>query len=234
MTYASTAEWVKWKKRRIAKQYDDQTLFTGLEGSGKSTLAMKVLSQLDPRFNIDRVHFELDSFLDQYVTLKPGDAILLDEFQGHRRESMRGHRMEYLDHIKEVRALRIHAGVVFNRFTNLDRDLITDRINDWVQIDIPRALFTLRHPKSRVIFDRMGEPHDRTVYPIGGRFPFTADLDPELKAAYDAKKLARMRDRAARRRNDEPKATPAPEMPVIDSLAWESILARRNMKRTHA
>lgn len=197
----------------------------------------KVARRLDPSFNVARIHFTQDDFLQDAVQLKPGSSIVFDEFRGHRRLAMHGDRMEFLDFAKECRGLRLHIFIGFNRATAIDRDLLTDRISYWHHVR-RRGLVEIRKPTTELIFDKDGQPIEKTHYPMVGMFPFTAANDP-LKPAYDVKKDERMRDRAARFREShgqeapKPKDKPQPSLPASPPPVHPAILAmvQRELKK---
>ena len=60
-------------------------IVTGATGSGKSWFALKLASDLDPTFNVERVVYNTEAFLkllvegDSKGKLKPGCAIVFDE-----------------------------------------------------------------------------------------------------------------------------------------------------------
>jgi len=47
--------------------------------SGKSTLSFQVARYVDPTFNLERVVFNVDTFLDALIKAQPGQAIVFDE-----------------------------------------------------------------------------------------------------------------------------------------------------------
>lgn len=199
MKYGNLDSWLSYKRDLILDDYDDVNMVTGREGKGKSKWARKVARALDPSFSIDRVHFEWDSYVEQLAGLDRGQAIVLDEFRGHRRESMTKERMSVLDEFKENRGLGIHHFIVFNRFTKMDQDLVNDRVSDWSHVR-RRGFVEVRQPHTELIFDKHGVPHEPTTYPHVASFTFTAWEPAGWDAEYRVKKDDRMRDRRARLR----------------------------------
>lgn len=220
LKYPTIRHLLKEKKRLIAKDYDDLNLFTGREGRGKSKLARKVFRKLDASFNLanirERIHFDWNPYQTRLASLERGQAILLDEFRGHRRESMKEDRMEVLDEFKENRGLGFHHGIVFNRFSRMDRDLITDRVSHWWHV-VRRGLVEVREPTTELSFDAYGEPVEPTRYPLVGVFPFTDTEPPGWAKAYGGMKDERMRDRLARTRIAGPVK---PVVPVMGPPGW--------------
>lgn len=61
------------------KDYDRFILLTGREGSGKTTLSLQIALYCDPTFNIDRVCFTPEDFLDAVENAEKYQAIVFDE-----------------------------------------------------------------------------------------------------------------------------------------------------------
>lgn len=226
--YQEVQPWLNDMARLIRNDYDNLNLITGREGRGKSTWIRKVARKLDPAFSVAHIHFNQEDFFRDAVSLPPGRAVVLDEFRGHRRLAMHGDRMEFLDFAKECRGLRLHIFIAFNRATAIDRDLLTDRISYWHHIR-KRGLVEIRKPTTELMFDKDGQPIEKTYYPLVGVFPFTDKGDP-LKSEYLTKKDARMRDRAARFQEahgtpatleEEPKARPAVHPAILAMVQKE-------------
>lgn len=201
--FDSVGEWLEVKRKAVLEDdWDDVNVVTGREGKGKSKWARKVARKLDSTFTLERIHFEWDSYAKQSTELKPGQAIVLDEFRGHSRESMTGERMSVLDEFKENRGLNLHHFIVFNKFTKLDKDLVTDRVSDWSYVR-HRGRVEVRRPKTELVFDSFGVPSEPTTYPLVAHFDFSDWEPPGWAAGYKAIKQARMRDRKARLRGEE-------------------------------
>jgi hypothetical protein len=228
LKYPTIEPWLDYKRKLIQTDYDDLNLVTGREGKGKSKWARKVAAALDKTFTllgprcvckgVARLHFDWDCYQEQLGAMERGQCIILAEFRGHRRESMKGDRMSVLDEFKENRGLGIHHFVVFNRITKLDRDLINDRVSDWSYIR-RRGRVEVRQPNTELVFDWKGEIHEPTTYPHVGSWRFT-DWEPAgWKPAYAVMKDDRMRDRRSRQRGDD-----EPEAPVKSDRVPPAIL----------
>lgn len=180
------------QRRLVERNYDDWNLVTGRVGKGKSTWARKNCWKLDPAWKdietaVSHIHFNEDDFWDDYITLKPGSCIILDEFDAHRRRAMHGERVTFLERMKRTRSRRVHAWIIYDRVSSIDRDLITDRNAFWHHVE-ERGLMEIRQPHTSLRFTDSGEPIEPTKHPQVGRFPFTAWEPPGLEAAYQAKK----------------------------------------------
>lgn len=193
----------------IANQYDDWNLVTGRVGKGKSKWARKNARKLDPSFGLDRIHWREESFWAQYVTLKPGQCIILDEFNGHRRAAMHGERLSFLERMKRVRSRFVHAWIVYDRVSSLDRDLLTDRNAFWHHTEV-RGNMQVRQPYTSLRFKHDSTPIEPTKYPLVGDFEgFTGWEPPGFEEAYERRKDEEM---SLLGREDDPE--PAPRDPA--------------------
>jgi hypothetical protein len=212
MTYKEIGEWFEDCRELPDGQWDDVHLFTGEEGAGKSRKMRQIAARLDKGFSLERIHFTQDEFLNQAATLNPGDAIVLDEWRGHKRLAMHGERMEFLDFMKECRGLGLHMLIGFPHVDQAERDFLFQRVRWW---NYSPDRFTLQVRK-RISSQRVGKdglPETVTKFNMNpeGRFMFPPDAPDPLEVAYNAKKYARMRDRAARYRESHGKELPTPQ-----------------------
>lgn len=179
------------QRRLIENDYDDWNLVTGRVGKGKSTWAMKNAIKLDRTFTVqsipERIHWDEESFWTQYVKLQPGQCIILDEFEGHRRAAMHGERLTFLGRMKRIRSRRVHVFIVFDRVSSLDRDLLTDRNAYWHHLE-QKGTALVRKPDTRLTFKLDSTPIEPTTYPIVGDFDFTPFLPAGFKEAYERRK----------------------------------------------
>jgi hypothetical protein len=84
----------KWDKIRgggVIKTNDDRVyLVDGRERTGKSSFAIQQAKYIDPTFDVSRICFTPEQFLEQIRTAKPGQAVLFDEaFRGLSSKSTR-------------------------------------------------------------------------------------------------------------------------------------------------
>lgn len=199
LEFQSYTPWFEECRRITSAEsdYDDIHVFTGEEGVGKSKLMRAVFPNLDPTFDVSRIHFTQDDFLNQLGTLSPGQAIVLDEFRGHKRMAMHGDRLEMLDTLKEIRGLRLHVGIGFPHVTQLEGDILYQRIRWWNHI--PRRGELLVHRRiANVRTGKDGKPAVDVRFPLAGRLPIPKETPDPHGVAYYQKKDARMRDRVAR------------------------------------
>ncbi|KKN16039.1 hypothetical protein LCGC14_0980010 [marine sediment metagenome] len=76
--------WDKLRKGQLIKKDDDKVyIVDGRERGGKSTFTIQQAKYLDPSFNIDRVCFTPEQFLDQIRNAPKGSVVVFDEaFRG--------------------------------------------------------------------------------------------------------------------------------------------------------
>jgi hypothetical protein len=236
LEFPSYKPWFEECRHIVSEEsdYDDIHVYTGEEGSGKSLLMRMVFPRLDPTFTVDRIHFTQEAFLNQLGELEPGQAVVLDEFRGHKRMAMHGDRLEMLDTLKEIRGLRLHVGIGFPHVTQLEGDILYQRIRWWNHIPHRGELLIHRRvAKVRTGVD--GKPVVDVRFPLAGRLPVPSDLPDPLGPAYYQKKNARMRDRTARYREShngkDPNAVLAPPrleeiMPPVKRVAGDRVSTR--------
>lgn len=196
-TYESIGNWFDDCRALPEDEWDDIHLFTGEEGYGKSRKMRQIMRKLDHTFSVDRIHFTQDEFLDQAVTLDPGQAIVLDEWRGHKRLAMHGERMEFLDFTKECRGLGLHVGIGFPHVTQAEKDILFQRVRWWNHSPV-RELLQVYKRISNARLDSEGHPMVDVRFKMVGKFPFPPDAPDPMAREYGVKKEARMRDRAAR------------------------------------
>lgn len=185
------------QRRLIANKYDDWNLVTARVGKGKSKWMRKNFRLLCPHQSrtihdvLTHTHFFMDDFWEDYETLEPGDGIILDEFDGHRRRAMTTDRTTMLERLKRVRSRRVHVFLAYDRVSSLDRDLLTDRNAFWHHAEV-RGVMEVRQPNTKLVFTQDGEPIEPTTYPVVGRFPWTEWEPPGWETEYEKKKNREM------------------------------------------
>lgn len=73
-------EHLDFLKECVKLDWDAVILIDGVEGSGKSTFAQQIAGYFDPKFNLDKVVFTPEQFVEAVDCAVPGSAILWDEF----------------------------------------------------------------------------------------------------------------------------------------------------------
>jgi len=178
----------------------------------------------------DSIRFGQDALLDLLADLEVAGIAIGDEIEGSKRLAMYADRLELLDHVKETRALRHTVGLCFPQYTDFEATMTKKRFAYWVHHPA-RGRIVVRERKGRGDnFDAKGEVYASTKWPVVGRYTIGEGNDP-WKPRYEAKKVQRMRDRNARRRealDEEPSPMASPQQ----QLAWNPWvdLAQRELK----
>ncbi len=219
----SLKPWFKAQEALILDAFDNVHIVTGEEGNWKSLWMRKCAKRVDPKFTVEHIHFTQPDFLDDAVGLEPGRALILDEFRAHKRLAMHGERQEFLDFLKECREMALHVWIGYPRVTQIDNDIM-ERVR-WWEHKPKREVVEIRQRVSSLAFDQYGKPAMNTSFPHIGSFPVTGDNDP-FRWPYQEKKVARMRDRAARFRENH-EENPAPRVEKVVPAAFNpGILAK--------
>jgi len=117
----------KWKNDVLNKDRDKVLIIDGREGGGKSTLATQLAAHLDPNFNIDKVAFNGDDFMEKIKdpSRKKGDCIILDEafLAANSRSVMSSMNKAIVGLTTEMRQLNLFVIIVLPSFFDLDRTL---------------------------------------------------------------------------------------------------------------
>lgn len=190
--YASVSDWVSKERRRVsAGDWDNVMLFSGVEGSGKSTWMRTIMKALDEGFNVDRIHFVLDQFLDSAPSTPRYGGVALDEARLNKRRAMHGGTIQMLDFLQDCRGLNLHIALCFPHESLLDAAVKDHRVR-WNWHVTERGTVLLRHRIKKTIRTRRG-PVDVFEWKTIQGFHYKDDKGTELRTAYNAKKEAHMR-----------------------------------------
>ena len=124
-----------------AINYNDQDMLVivdGREGSGKSTLAFQMAAYVDRDFNLSRVCFTPDQFIECIHTSKKGQAVVFDEaFTGLlSRQSMSRTNIRLLKILAEVRQKNLFMVIVMPSIQYLDRYVSVHRSEFLVHVTL--------------------------------------------------------------------------------------------------
>jgi ABC-type dipeptide/oligopeptide/nickel transport system ATPase subunit len=153
-------------KDKVKKDWDMCFLIDGVEGSGKSTFGMQLAKYLDPTFDISKICFRAEDFLEKikrHDFLKKGDCILLDEgFIINSRASMTQMNREFLGILSECRQKNLFLVIILPSFFDLDKNLALWR---------SRGLFHIYHESmERGYFNYYGYDKKKYLYVAGKKF----------------------------------------------------------------
>lgn len=193
-------------QRRTDYALDNYTLVTGDWGMWKSLWARKFTAKVSARkLTVDHIHFTQEEWNQDFVTLRPGDGLIMDEWRAHKRLAMHGFRQEQLDTNKEGRQIGSNATFCYPDAGEIDGDLL--KRFEWWHHKPDRGTVVIRRKVSKLIFTPDGKPLTDVKWPKVGRYPVTGKNDP-LRVPYEAKKDDRMRDRRARLLENDQDAQP--------------------------
>jgi ABC-type dipeptide/oligopeptide/nickel transport system ATPase component len=133
------------------KDRDFVMVIDGEEGSGKSVLAMQIAKYLDPDFNIDKLVFNSDDFIEAIKKVKMNSCVLLDEAYSasNARASLTEVNRAMVGVATEMRQRNLFVIFVLPTFFDLDRYFALWRC---------RALI-------HVYFDRKGDRGSYIIFP---------------------------------------------------------------------
>lgn len=148
-------EIAKIKKQVLEKDRDWLGVVDGDEGSGKSVLAMQLCKDLDPSFDIDRIVYTADDFINIIKRARKGWAILLDEgyAAANARASLSEVNRSLVALSTEMRQKNLFIIICIPSFFDLDKHFAIHR---------SRALF-------HVYFDADGDRGQFIIFPKGAK-----------------------------------------------------------------
>jgi len=115
----------RWKNDVHNKDKDKVIVIDGREGSGKSALAQQLAIHLDPNFNIDKLCFTAEEFMNKVKDpkIKKGDCIILDEafLAANSRSAMSSINKAMVGLATEMRQLNLFVIVCLPSFFDLDK-----------------------------------------------------------------------------------------------------------------
>ena len=107
----------------VKKDFDSFIVITGREGFGKSTLAFQVATYLDPTFNLGRVVFTAEQFVDAVENAERYECIVFDETMGYlgSRGAMSKFNRSLVKVMSEMRSKNLFIILCIPNFFELDR-----------------------------------------------------------------------------------------------------------------
>lgn len=113
----------KVKKNVTKKDRDYVMVIDGEEGSGKSVLAMQIAKFLDPKFNIDNICFNADTFIERLKRAHKHSCIVLDEAfsSANSRSALTEVNRSMIGVATEMRQQNLFVIIVIPSFFDLDK-----------------------------------------------------------------------------------------------------------------
>jgi len=201
-----------WKRRKNVG-----IIVTGATGSGKSWFALKLASDLDPTFNVERVVYNTEAFLkllvegDSLGKLRPGKAIVFDEtshdeaMDSRSSLSEQNKQMAALSTIyRAMRLVVIYVAPNLNQIDSRVRAVSITALFEMLGIDYEKHKSRAR--VSWVVQNaRTGEVYHKRPKMISANRHITiinsvsfAPPDKNLVKEYERKKMAFIKDKLAR------------------------------------
>jgi hypothetical protein len=201
-----------WKRRKNVG-----IIVTGATGSGKSWFALKLASDLDPTFNVERVVYNTESFLkllvegDSLGKLRPGKAIVFDEtshdeaMDSRSSLSEQNKQMAALSTIyRAMRLVVIYVAPNLNQIDSRVRAVSITALFEMLGIDYEhhksraRVSWVVQNPRTGDVYHKRPKmiSADRHITIINS--VSFAPPDKDLVAQYETKKMAFIKDKLAR------------------------------------
>lgn len=117
---------VKKAKRRVRiKNFDYVALIAGLPGYGKSTLAQSLAKLCDPYFNVDRIAFDADEFIEITNNCPEFGSVVLDESFAslNSRTTMTEDFIRIINHLQLVRQRHLFIFLCLPNFFDLAKGI---------------------------------------------------------------------------------------------------------------
>lgn len=212
---SSLVEWITQARALPKQDLDDVILFEGDEGVGKSTLAFQIARAIDPGFNVDRVYFDIEPFMEAAKRLPPGSFILADEILAGNRHAMWGENVAFLDFLQMCRAQNLHLGLCFPHAEILDKPILDLRVR--YRVNVPSRGVAWLH--SRKVY-YAGDGERVTSWKPHFRWRFGPNAGP-LWEAYKAIKSDRIRRAALPESEREEQETTREQQEAIAAIQWD-------------
>ena len=103
-------------------------IIDGPVGSGKTTLSFQCARYFDPTFNLSRVVFSVDDFLDALINAEPGQAVVFDEaIIVNSRSALTEFNKKVIIAMTQIRSKGLYIFFNIPSLFDLDRNLVLNR-----------------------------------------------------------------------------------------------------------
>jgi len=142
------------------RNYDGFVLICGREGFGKTTLSLQLAMYCDPTFNLDRVCFTAEQFMEAVEGSERYQAIVFDETMGYlsSRTAMSKFNKALIKVMNEMRSKNLF---VFMNIPNLF-------MMDWYVAQ--HRTTGLLYIRKRAVFNSYDYPTKKKLYRMGKRY----------------------------------------------------------------
>ena len=176
------------KKDVIKRNYDGFVLICGREGFGKTTLSFQVALYCDPTFNLDRVVFTAEQFLEAVEKAEKYQAIVFDETMGYlsSRGSMSKFNKALIKVMSEMRSKNLFIFLNIPNFFMMDWYVAQHRTTGLLYTYKRSFFASYDYPTKKKLYREGKKYHSYHIPPnFKGRFVKYFPLDQE---AYEHKK----------------------------------------------
>ena len=177
------------KHEVLKKDWDGFIVYDGLEGSGKSTMAFQDAMYLDSTFNLDRVVFTIEQFVEASEKAERGQAIVFDETMGYlgSRGAMSKFNRMLIKIFSEMRSKNLFILLCIPSFFELDKYPAIHRSVALFHIHKRGHFCCYNHTKKKLlyIYGKKYYSYSKPTADFVGRFVKYFPLDKE---AYERKK----------------------------------------------
>lgn len=114
---------------KIAHRRSDMfIIIDGPVGSGKTTLSFQCARYFDPTFNLSRVVFSVDDFLNALIRAEPGQAVVFDEaIIVNSRSALTDFNKKVIVAMTQIRSKGLYIFFNIPSVFDLDRNLVLNR-----------------------------------------------------------------------------------------------------------
>jgi energy-coupling factor transporter ATP-binding protein EcfA2 len=170
------------------KNYDGFVLIVGREGFGKSTLAMQLAMYVDPTFNLNRVVFTAEQFLEEVEIAEKYQAIVFDETMGYlsSRGAMSKFNKTLIKVMSEMRSKNLFVFLCIPNFFMMDWYVAQHRTTGLLYVRKRGVFSSYDYPTKKKLYREGKRYHSYHIPPnFFGKFVKYFPLDIEK---YEAKK----------------------------------------------
>lgn len=141
-------------KDNLRKDYDAFVVVTGKERTGKSTLALQCAKLVDPTFNLTRVVFTPDQFIDAVYNAEKYQAIVYDEAHGglNSKGTMSTVNKKLIQTFTEMGFRNLYVFLVLPSFFELGRYAAIHRTNLLIHTHERGAYMVFSHRRKKDIY----------------------------------------------------------------------------------
>jgi len=172
----------------IKKNHDAFVLISGREGFGKTTLALQLITYLDPTFNLDRVCFTPEQFLEAVEKADKYQGIVFDETMwalGSRSAMTKMNRV-LIKVMSEMRSKNLFVVMCIPNFFMMDWYVAQHRSTGLIYITKRGHLASYDYPTKKRLYRIGKKNHTYSISPnFIGRYVKYFAVDQE---EYDKKK----------------------------------------------